>query len=357
IDPAGWISRAEIYFRVQETPPEIKVSLAQVCMEGSTIHFFNSIVDEDLTLTWEGLKEALLERYGGIGEGDVYEQLTALRQKGTVEEYITEFEYLTAQIPRLPDKQFQGYFLHGLRGEIRGKVRSLAVLGSMSRAKLLQVARMVEREVKGDIGSGYSRGSRSSGYGFKAGGNGSGRTGNSDWVMVKGGQERGPTVGDKGGIGPKHDKPAQNENRRSGARDRGFSHLTYPELLERKQKGLCFKRGGPFHPMHQCPDKQLRVLIVEEGDEEPGREQILAVEVDEDEEEAEGEISVMSFMNLNEQAKMKPQTMMLQGRIHEVPVLILIDSGATHNFIDQKALQGDRSDLGRFQGKLFSSFV
>jgi hypothetical protein len=128
-DPAGWISRAEVYFRVQNTPPEIKVSLAQLCMEGSTIHFFNSIVDEEHSMDWDGLKDALLERYGGIGEGNVYEQLTALRQKGTVEEYITSFEYLTAQIPRLPDKQFQGYFLHGLKEEIRGKVRSLAVLG------------------------------------------------------------------------------------------------------------------------------------------------------------------------------------------------------------------------------------
>ncbi|MCH92916.1 retrotransposon gag protein, partial [Trifolium medium] len=33
-DPAGWISRAEIYFSVQETTPEVKVRLAQICMEG-----------------------------------------------------------------------------------------------------------------------------------------------------------------------------------------------------------------------------------------------------------------------------------------------------------------------------------
>ncbi|MCI07266.1 retrotransposon gag protein, partial [Trifolium medium] len=81
-DPAGWISRAEVYFRVQETRPEVKVSLAQLCMEGSTIHFFNSLLNENEDLTWEQLKEALLERYGGHGEGDVYEQLTELRQRG-----------------------------------------------------------------------------------------------------------------------------------------------------------------------------------------------------------------------------------------------------------------------------------
>ncbi|MCH97391.1 retrotransposon gag protein [Trifolium medium] len=91
-DPAGWISRAEVYFRVQDTSPEIKVSLAQLCMEGPTIHFFNSFLNEEEELTWERVKFALLERYEGHRDGDVYEQLTELRQGGTVDEYITEFE-------------------------------------------------------------------------------------------------------------------------------------------------------------------------------------------------------------------------------------------------------------------------
>jgi hypothetical protein len=78
-DPAGWISRAEVYFRVRGTPPELKVNLAQLCMEGATIHFFNSLIGEDEGLNWEGLKEALLGRYGGHGDGDVYEQLTDLK--------------------------------------------------------------------------------------------------------------------------------------------------------------------------------------------------------------------------------------------------------------------------------------
>jgi hypothetical protein len=112
-DPVGWLSRAEVYFRVQNTTPEIKVNLAQLCMEGPTIHFFNSLLDEEEVPTWERVKTALLERYGGQGDGDVYEQLAGLQQTGTIEDYIADFEYLTAQIPRLPDKQFQGYFIHG----------------------------------------------------------------------------------------------------------------------------------------------------------------------------------------------------------------------------------------------------
>ncbi|MCI70989.1 hypothetical protein A2U01_0092252, partial [Trifolium medium] len=42
-------------------------------MEGSTIHFFNSFLNEE-ELTWERVKFALLERYEGHGDGDVYEK-------------------------------------------------------------------------------------------------------------------------------------------------------------------------------------------------------------------------------------------------------------------------------------------
>lgn len=42
-DPAGWIARAEIYFKVQSTRPELKVNLAQLCMDGPTIHFFQVV--------------------------------------------------------------------------------------------------------------------------------------------------------------------------------------------------------------------------------------------------------------------------------------------------------------------------
>lgn len=38
-DPAGWISCAYVYFHVQGTTPTVKVDLAQLCMEGPTIHF------------------------------------------------------------------------------------------------------------------------------------------------------------------------------------------------------------------------------------------------------------------------------------------------------------------------------
>ncbi|MCH83576.1 RNA-directed DNA polymerase (Reverse transcriptase) [Trifolium medium] len=345
-DPAGWISRAEIYFRVQETSPEVKVRLAQLCMEGSTIHFFNSLIGDDEEITSEKLKEALLGRYGGHGEGDVYEQLTELKQNGSVDDYITEFEYLTAQIPKLPEKQFLGYFLHGLKVEIRGKVRSLAAMGEMNRTKLLQVTRAVEKEIKGS-GSNFYRGSKHGNGSFRSNSHRSGKSG-TDWVMVKGRETESGGGAKNNSSGPRNERPAQSERRRSGARDRGFTHLSYQELMDRKQKGLCFKCGGPFHPMHQCPDKQLSVLVLDEDDrgeteenmigDDGGEteENVIAVEVDESDEEKQGE---MCILNLNHISYGNNKTVKFQGEMCGVPVLVLVDSGATHNFISQKLVR------------------
>ncbi|RDX71984.1 Inositol hexakisphosphate and diphosphoinositol-pentakisphosphate kinase VIP2, partial [Mucuna pruriens] len=57
-DPTGWIARAE----VPEMSLEVWINLAQLCMEGSTIHFFKSLLDEEADLNLEQLK-------GELGEG------------------------------------------------------------------------------------------------------------------------------------------------------------------------------------------------------------------------------------------------------------------------------------------------
>lgn len=133
---SGWIVCAEVYFQVQGTHPNVKVNLAQLCMEGSMIHFFK-FLDENTCLTWEQLKSELLKRYGGIGEGDIFERLTVIQQAGSVEEYIREFERLTAQVPRLLNDQYFGYFVHGFKEGIKGHVRSMQVLGPLPRSRMM----------------------------------------------------------------------------------------------------------------------------------------------------------------------------------------------------------------------------
>ncbi|PNX84349.1 pentatricopeptide repeat-containing protein [Trifolium pratense] len=55
-DPVAWITRAEIYFDVQNTPDEMRVKLSRLSMEGSTIHWFNLLMETEDELSWEKLK-------------------------------------------------------------------------------------------------------------------------------------------------------------------------------------------------------------------------------------------------------------------------------------------------------------
>ncbi|XP_073219539.1 uncharacterized protein [Cicer arietinum] len=309
-DPAGWIARAEVYFRVQDTSPEIKVSLAQLCMEGSTIHFFKALVEDEIDLTWEVFKDALLERYGGLGDGSVFEQLSSLKQEGSVEEYIKEFERLVAQVGRLPEAQFVGYFIHGLHDGIRGRVRSLKALGPVSRAKLMNLARDVEAEVH-EKGIGWNGprdyGPKGSGSGFTyrsnpnfgTGSTQLGRAQNSDWVVVKGSKDGGEKEGNRS-----NQKFAnRQDSQRSVLRDRGIRHISAHEIAERRQKNLS----------------------------------------DTEEENGEGvELSIMSLAQIDNSSPREfgnVRTIKLEGRVQGIPLLVLVDSGATHNFISHKLVR------------------
>nr|KYP45665.1 hypothetical protein KK1_032780 [Cajanus cajan] len=295
-DPAGWITRAEIYFRVQETSEVVKVSLAQLCMEGGTIHFFNALLNDQGDLSWEDLKRELLARYGGLGEGSVFEQLTAIRQNGSVDEYIQKFESLVAQIPKLHDEQYFAYFIHGLQDEIRSRLRSMHVANPLTRGRMMNTARAVEMELA--------------------------------------------NRGDTNGPGPNSRLEGGGRNK-IGQRDRGTKHLAYQDLLDRRQRGLCYKCGGPYGPLHQCPVKQLRLILVDdelqvecEKDEEKVEQR-----KEEDKSESEGECSSIWLHGLEKERNQSLNTMKLRGQVRGIPLFVLVDSGATHNFISKKLVE------------------
>lgn len=73
-------------------------------------------------------------------------------------------------------------------------------------------------------------------------------------------------------------------------------------------------------------------MIIDDGEESEGEAHVMDLG-GEEEEEAEGECSVMSLASLREEKQWQPRTMKLRGVVKGVPILISIDSGATHNFI------------------------
>ncbi|XP_020229533.1 uncharacterized protein LOC109810472 [Cajanus cajan] len=298
-------------------------------MDGPTIHFFGSVVEVREELTWEKFKVELLERYGGIGDGNIFEQLTALRQDGDIEDYIQQFERLIVQVGRLPGEQYIGYFVHELHDGVRGKVQSLRALGSLPRTHFLNVTRVMDletNEMKGNWAGSRQFGPNTllgSGSRHRVGLHESGKGGMGDWVYVKGGKES----HDKNVNGQLSKYEPKFENEGSMGRDRGICHLSYQQMVERRQKGLCFKCGGLFHPKHLCPDKQLRIMLTKD---DKGSSEAHETET------SEKEGGVMHLQSLEEMKSTQPHTLKLQGTVKGVPILLLVDSGAIHNFMSRR---------------------
>ena len=78
-DPMGWLARAEKFFEVHSVKPELRVDMAMVSMEGSTVHWFQCLKMRWPDLHWERFRAELIKRYCGRRSGNVYEQMASIK--------------------------------------------------------------------------------------------------------------------------------------------------------------------------------------------------------------------------------------------------------------------------------------
>lgn len=112
-DPVGWLVKAESYFTMQNTPLDLRISLAQICMEGMTWHWFKVLTNTELHLQWETFKRVLLDHYGDHQFGNSFAQLKFLQQSRFVDEYVEAFKVLMAQVSPLSEDQYVGFLPWG----------------------------------------------------------------------------------------------------------------------------------------------------------------------------------------------------------------------------------------------------
>jgi hypothetical protein len=117
------------------------------------------------------------------------------------------------------------------------------------------------------------------------------------------------------------------------------TRLTPQQLEERKEKSVCFNCDSKYSKGHKGGEKKLFYIDCEEEEEqeqEPSQDENVEANSFE---ELTPTISCNALVGIS-----TPQTLKIEGYIKKKKVIVLIDSGSTHNFIHYKLAK----DLNRF---------
>lgn len=235
------------------------------------------------------------------------ESLTRLRQQTLVEDYKAKFEVLSNRLRDLSESYKLSCFLSGLKEEIRLPVR---MFGPKTLLAAYGLAKIQEEHVLS--------GRRN----FK----------NSSWNMA-------------GSALPKPAIPTQSF---VGGTCGGVPKVTVPiqrispaQMEDRRKKGLCYNCDAKWQFGHKCQSPKLFVIETVEIYDIPTPELVM-----------DGpEMDSMEYAYTEEHPKISlhvitwsshPKTMRILGTIGGKRVIILIDSGSTHNFLNSSIVQSSK---------------
>lgn len=98
--------------------PQHRLRLVLFHVVGKALVWFQDLDESGVLTGWDEFLNALLMRFGPSSYNDPMEQLTRLRQLGTVEEYKANFEALSNKLRGLSNTYKLSCFLSDLRDEI-----------------------------------------------------------------------------------------------------------------------------------------------------------------------------------------------------------------------------------------------
>jgi hypothetical protein len=214
----------------------------------------------------------MIAHYEDTRSNTFFSQLINLKQKGSVTEHIENFQRLNIKVTDIPDEHLIDVFIGTLKDNIQHEVR---LWEPKSLENAFRVARNVESK---------------------------------NMAMAT-----------------KRTNPSIYRDNNSP------SSKTPQQLEERKEKGLCFNCDSKYSKGHKCGEKKLFFIDCEEEEEqeqEPSQDENV---------EAILSKELTPTISCNALARIStPQTLKIEGYIKKKKVIVLMDSGSTHNLIHYK---------------------
>lgn len=272
-------------------------------------------------VSWIGgeFKQRLFVRFSESIDDEPSTRLFSIKQTGSVAEYVSEFEELSAQVSGVQDHHLERIFYIGLNREMKEVIRIKEPQGLPNFiAAVLKMEKSAFCQVVGQVGGGVGNTSALRDRDEKKSNKNQNNTRSWDRQRAEGGHT-------------KENKPDQQQ---------GFQRprlkYTDVELDAMRRDKVCFKCRAPWSRTHLCPNKELRILTVVNGKEKEVWNSDDEMEEDEQEEEARtlSTLSLNSFLGID-----SPKTTKLWGRINQAEVVVMLDSGASHNFISPEIVR------------------
>ncbi|XP_019265828.1 PREDICTED: uncharacterized protein LOC109243359 [Nicotiana attenuata] len=299
-DSRSWLRKCERYFHFNQiTDPREKLEAAVLHLNGRTESWYFSYHQSRGTVRWPEFVEEISKRFEESDNSNLnlLGEFKRIEKQGSVNEYLARFEDLKAWVlikyPTIPEEFFLGFFIEGLKDEIRHTVK---MLDPFSLSQTVEKARHKEKLLEAIAKKGKASITKQS----VQYSNNNGQTGmRTAGVQQKEGGSTSYNVGNK--------------------------------LFEaRRARGECYKCGEKYFPGHQCKNKQLNALSGstehEEVEMNAGEEGVV--------DEQNQEIVIDEAISLNAlSGTVTSTTIKLKGVYGKQVMVILADSGSTHSFV------------------------
>ncbi|XP_077223768.1 uncharacterized protein LOC143857236 [Tasmannia lanceolata] len=317
-DPTSWLFKVTQFFTFHQTPENQKLQMASFHMEGPASSWFQWMSNSNQVRSWPKFEAALKNRFGPSAYADPQGALSKLTQSGSVLDYQTEFEELSTKVYGMSDHFLKSCFVSGLKPEIKREVIAHQPYGlhqaiGLARLQEDKIAEccLMNRQWNSKFGTQPSI------------------LGPSPIFSAKKTSQNFPT-------NVSTFKPSTSNSNPTNQRI-PIKRLSFPEMQQKREKGLCFNCEEQFHLGHKCKN-QVSILLLEEGDdifysEEPDLSETKHLDM------MDKPTNMMDKPTISFHALMGltvSRTLRLEGFIINHKIQVLVDGGSTHNFIQER---------------------